>query len=162
VSMSEDWFEEVYKKNMPRLVKYAEGYFCDHAMAQDLAHEAFIVLITASRFNVTIQKPGRYLMITLKNIIGSELQKAERRRVEQLEAWHESYMVVEDKDKMEHYLPNWMTDQEKQFLLWWLDEGRTLKEVGEMIGCSENACYTRMNRLRAKFKKREQKSIFYA
>ena len=162
MSKSDAWFDEVYNANIQRMVRFVEAIFNDAEIAQDLAHEAFIVLISLRNRNVIIDRPGGFLMTTLRNIVGSEMQKAERKRVEHLAEWHEKYMTVEEQDKLEYYLPNWLSPEERQFLLWWLEEGRTMKEVGQLIGCSEHACYARMNRLRAKFKKKEKKSIFYA
>lgn len=147
------WFDEVYERNAKRLFMLAVQILGSRELAEDLVQDSFMVLLVKRNEIETYEHPDVYLTKVMRNRIGSELQKASRKRVEPLEEKHAPYLAVEDQEKLEDILPNWLTAQERQFLIWRAEEGRTMQEIAQMLGCSEHACHAKMYRLRNKLKK---------
>lgn len=147
------WFEAIYRRNSERLINLAEQVLGSRELAEDLAQDTFMVLLAKRNVTETYEHPDAYVVKVMRNRIGSELQKASRKRVEPLEEKHAPFLAVEDKEKFEDILPGWLTPQERQFLIWRAEEGRSMEEIAKLLGCSEHACHARMYRLRNKFKK---------
>lgn len=147
------WFDTIYKRNAERLVRIAEHVLGDRELAEDLMQDTFMVLLAKRHETETYENPDAYLVKVLRNRIGSEIQKAERKRVEPLEEKHTPFMAVEDRETMDEILPNWLTEQERQLLIWRAEEGRSMQEIAVLLGCSEHACHMKMYRLRNKFEK---------
>lgn len=152
MSGHDPWFDAIYDRNSDRLVKIAEQILGSHELAEDLMQDTFMVLLAKRNETETYEHPDAYLVKVMRNRIGSELQKAERKRVEPLEEKHAPFLSVEDKEKMDDILPHWLTPQERQFLIWRAEEGRSMQEIAQLLGCSEHACHAKMYRLRNKFK----------
>ena len=147
------WFDAIYRRNASRLIKIAEHILGSHELAEDLVQDSFMVLLAKRNETETYENPDAYLVKVLRNRIGSELQRAERKRVEPLDEKHTPFLATEDREKLEDILPSWLTPQELQFLIWRVEEGRSMREIAQLLDCSEEACHTRMYRLRNKFKK---------
>ena len=59
-------------------------------------------------------------------------------------------------ERLEDLLPGWLTEQERQILLWRARDGLSFQEIARRLGCSEHACHAKMYRLREKFKKHRE------
>lgn len=153
MNRADPWFNEIYRNNAKRLVAVAEHVLGNHELAEDLVQDTFMVLLAKRNKIETYERPDLYLTKVLRNRIGSELQRAERKRVEPLEEKHTPFLAVEDEERFEDVLPNWLDAEERQFLIWRVEEGRSMREIAQMLGCSEEACHARMYRLRKKFQK---------
>lgn len=151
------WFDAIYQRNSERLIHIAEQILGSRELAEDLVQDTFMVLLAKRNVTETYENPDAYVMQVMRNRIGSELQKASRKRVEPLEEKHAPFLAVEDEEKLDDILPNWLTSPERQFLIWRAEEGRSMEEIAQLLGCSAHACHAKMYRLRKKFKKYYEK-----
>lgn len=152
------WFDSLYRRNAERLFKVAYYVLKNRAVAEELVQDTFMVLLVQREKVEKYEHPEAYLLDVLRKRIGSELQKASRKREEPLEEWHESIAAQEDsRERIEDILPHWLNEQERQILIWRAEEGLSFREIALRLGCSEHACHARMYRLREKFKKIAEK-----
>ena len=148
------WFDSLYRKNADRLFKVANYILHNPSVAEELVQDTFMILLLQREKVEQYRYPEAYLMEVLRKRIGSELQKASYRREEPLGKEHEAMPSVEEGTEcLEDVLPDWLSEQERNLLIWHLEEGLSFHEIGLRLGCSEHACHARMYRLREKFKK---------
>ena len=154
VGQTDPWFDSLYRKNAQRLFKVAYRVLGNRAVAEELVHDTFMVLLVQREKVQGYEHPEAYLMDVLRKRIGSELQKAYRKREEPLEEKHAAVAAREDsRDRVEDLLPGWLNEQERQILLWRAGDGLSYRQIAQRLGCSEHACHAKMYRLREKFKK---------
>lgn len=154
VGKTDPWFDSLYRKNAQKLFKVAYYVLKNHAIAEELVQDTFMVLLVQREKVEAYEHPEAYLMDVLRKRIGSELQKASRKWEEPLEEKHESIVAHENnRERVEDILPQWLNEQERQILLWRAEDGLSFREISLRLGCSEHACHARMYRLREKFKK---------
>lgn len=151
---TDPWFDSLYRENAQRLFKVAYHVLKNRAIAEELVQDTFMVLLVHREKVEQYEHPGAYLMDVMRKRIGSELQKAYRKREEPLEEKHTSIAAGEDRrESVGDILPGWLTEQERQILIWRAEDGLSFQEIALRLGCSEHACHARMYRLREKFKK---------
>ena len=147
------WFDELYRKNADKLFRVANHILHNPAVAEELVQDAFMVLLVQREKVEGYQYPEAYLMEVLRKRIGSELQRASYKWEEPLVEEHEEMAAEEAENCLEDVLPEWLSEQERQLLIWHVEEGLSFREIGLRLGCSEHACHARMYRLREKFRK---------
>lgn len=151
---TDPWFDSLYRENSKKLFKVAYYVLKNRAIAEELVQDTFMVLLVQREKVEKYEHPEAYLMDVLRKRIGSELQKASRKREEPLEAKHESIAAREDfNEGVGDILPGWVNEQERKILIWRAEEGLSFQQIALRLGCSEHACHARMYRLREKFKK---------
>lgn len=151
---TDPWFDSLYRENAKRLFNVAYHVLKNRAVAEELMHDTFMVLLVHREKVERYEHPEAYLMDVMKKRIGSELQKAYRTREEPLDDKHVAdASVVDNHDRVADLLPRWLNEQERQILLWRAEDGLSFQEIARRLGCSEHACHARMYRLREKFKK---------
>lgn len=154
VGRTDPWFDSLYRENAQRLFKVAYRVLKNRAVAEELVHDTFTVLLVQREKVERYEHPEAYLMDVLRKRIGSELQKAYRKREEPLEEKHAAIAAREDGcERVGDLLPGWLNEQERQILLWRVEDGLTFQQIAQQLGCSEHACHAKMYRLREKFKK---------
>ena len=151
------WFDSIYRENAARLFKVANYILRNRALAEELVQDTFMVLLVHREKVEQYERPEAFLMNVLRKRIGSEIQRASYRMEEPLDVRHEAIAAVDVfEDGFEEALPDWLNEQDRQFLILRVEEGRSLREVAFIMGCSEHACQVRMYRLREKFRKRQK------
>ena len=146
---TDPWFDSLYRENAQRLFKVAYHVLKNRAVAEELVHDTFMVLLVQREKVEQYKHPEAYLMDVLRKRIGSELQKAYRKREVPLEEKYESISARETgNERLEDLLPGWLTEQERQILLWRARDGLSFQEIARRLGCSEHACHAKMYRLR--------------
>jgi len=154
VGRTDPWFDSLYRENAQRLFKVAYHVLKNRAVAEELVQDTFMVLLVQREKVEQYEHPEAYLLDVMRKRIGSELQKAYRKREEPLEEKHASIAAREDRrESVGDILPGWLTEQERQILIWRAEDGLSFQEISLRLGCSEHACHARMYRLREKFKK---------
>ena len=158
VGRIDPWFDSLYRANSERLFKVAYYVLKNRAVAEELVQDTFMVLLVQREKVEKYEHPEAYLMDVMRKRIGSELQKAFRKREEPLEEKHESIAACEaHRERVEDILPPWLNEQERKILIWRAEDGLSFQEIALRLGCSEHACHARMYRLREKFKKIAEK-----
>ena len=153
------WFDSLYEKNAQKLFHIANHILHNRSVAEELVQDTFTVLLIHRKKVKTYQHPEAFLLNVLKKRIGSEMQRASYKREEPLEEKHEAIAAVNTQtEQLEDILPEWLTPQERQLLLWRIDDELSFQEIALRLGCSEHACHAKMYRLREKFKKFREKS----
>lgn len=154
MGQTDPWFDSLYRENAQRLFKVAYQILNNRAIAEELVQDTFMVLLVQREKVERYEHPEAYLMDVMRKRIGSELQKAYRKREEPLSEKHASIAAREDHhESVADILPSWLTKQERQFLIWRAEDGLSFQEIARRFGCSEHACHAKMYRLREKFKK---------
>lgn len=155
VGASDPWFDSLYEKYSLRLCNVAATILHNYSVAEELVQDAFLVLLANRHTTETYEHPYAFLLKVLKNLIGSEMQRASYKREEPLDTRHESLAATEIcGDRLEDILPDWLSEEERQFLLWRLEDRLSFQEIALRLNTTEHACHARMYRLREKFKKK--------
>lgn len=159
VGRIDPWFDAIYRENAARLFKVANYILRNRAVAEELVQDTFMVLLLHREKVEHYEKPEAFLMDVLRKRIGTELQRAVYRMEEPLDEQHEGLTAKECvEEQMADVLPDWLSKQDRQFLIWKVEEGQSLREIALRMGCTEHACQSRMYRLREKFRKMQEKS----
>lgn len=154
VGKTDPWFDALYRNNWERLLKTATHLLGDRGVAEEVVQDTFMILYSKRDEVRGYEHPEAFLLNVLRKRIGNEFQRASRHRVEPLDEKHEATLVAEaPKERIEDILPDWLTEQERQILIWRAEYGLSFQEIALRLGCSEHACHAKMYRLRAKFKK---------
>lgn len=154
---ADPWFDEIYRKNANRLFKVANYILRNRAVAEELVQDTFMVLLVHREKVERYEHPEAFLIDVLRKRIGSELQRAVYRMEEPLNAKHEAISAADGfEESFEEALPDWLNEQDRQFLILRVEQGLCLREVALQMGCTEHACQARMYRLREKFRKRQK------
>lgn len=156
VGGKDPWFDPLYEKHVKNLVHTAEHHLHNHALAEDIVHDTFILLLTKKEKVLKDYKtPEAFLYGVLRNRVGNEMQRAANRLVVELKAEHEKYMAFDAfKERIEDILPLWLTEKERKIIILRAEEDLSWEEIGRRVGKSPRACEACMSRLRKKFKER--------
>ena len=147
------WFDSLYRNNAGRLFRVANHILQNRSVAEELVQDTFMVVLVQREKVEKYEYPEAYLMDVLRKRIGSEIQRASYKREEPLEEKHEAIAVAGGLEEcLVDILPDWLSEQERQILLWRAEDGLSFREIGLRLGCSEHACHAKMYRLREKFK----------
>ena len=152
------WFDSLYRNNAPRLINIAYHILGDREVAEEVVQDTFLILLMKRGDVEQYERPEAFLMSVLRKRIGNELQRASRRLEEPMEEKHEAVLAFSDhKNRLEDILPDWLTRQERQILIWRVEYGLSFQEIARQLSCSEHACHAKMYRLRVKFRKHSKR-----
>lgn len=150
------WFDSIYRNNAGRLFKVANYILHNRAVAEELVQDTFMVLLVHREKVKHYENLEAFLMDVLRKRIGSEIQKAAYRMEEPLGEQHESIAATDGfEESMEDVLPDWLSEEDRQFLILRVEEGLSYREIALRMGCAEITCRVRMHRLREKFRKEQ-------
>lgn len=153
------WFDSLYRNNADKLFKIANYTLHNPSVAEDLVQDTFMILLIKRAEVETYDHPEAFLLDVMRKRIGNELQKAAHKREEPMTDKHKSIAAPEtNRERVEDIFPEWLTEQERQILIWRAEDGLSFREIACRLGCSEHACHARMYRLRGKFKKYMEKN----
>lgn len=153
------WFDSIYRNNAQRLFKIANYILHNRSVAEELVQDTFMVLLVHREQVVHYECPEAFLINVLRKRIGTEIQRAAYKCEEPLKTKHDVAAVTEGFEEcFEEVLPDWLSEQDRQFLIWRVEEGLSFREISIRMGCTEHACHVRMYRLREKFKKMQKTS----
>ena len=126
VGASDPWFDSLYEKYSSKLFAIANSILHNRSVAEELVQDVFLILLANRDTAETFEYPFAYLLKVLKNRIGSEMQRACYKREEPLDAKHESLAAKEFcSERLEDILPDWLNEDERQFLIWRIDDTNT-------------------------------------
>lgn len=154
VGRIDPWFDSIYRENAARLFKVANYILRNRAVAEELVQDTFMILLVHREKVEHYERPEAFLMDVLRKRIGSEIQKVAYRIEEPLGEQHEAIAATESfEENMADVLPDWLSEQDRQFLILRVEEGLSFREIALRMGCTEITCRVRMHRLREKFRK---------
>lgn len=149
----ENWFDEVYREHMADMLRVARRILHNDQAAEDAVQNVFVtLLIKQESLRSHPNLPG-WLYVTLRNVIGNELQKEKRRSHEVLEL-----NLVPDNndnlDRLEYMLPAALSQSDKDILIMFYEKQLSYNEIASQLGCSVLAARTRLFRAKERCSKK--------
>ena len=141
------WFNELYLKHRKRLLRTAYGLTKDLHDSEDLVEAVFEKLYDKYEKVKDHENIVGWLERTLHNQIGSEYQKAYRRREVAFDPEFEPAQASQDEDFMS-ILPPGLSEPERQILYLHIEAGYSHEEIAKIKGCSVLAARMRYSRAR--------------
>ena len=143
-----EWFDSIYMKYQPKLLRIAVRMVGDPQLAEDMVQSVFLTLLT--NYERLMEHPNiwGWLAVALKNQIMTEMQKAFRYREVAMQPGREP--VAEDPfvPSFSDAMPPGLSNSERELLYLYFEVGLCHEEIAAKLGCSSTAC--RMRLLRAK------------
>lgn len=148
------WFDPIYKKYSPKLIAVANAVLGNEHTAEDIVQDVFIVLLAKRERAEEFQNIGSWLYKVLYFRIGSEIQKAHYAREVPLDLDNKWLAVVDREDfRLEDVLPEGLTQEERQLLIWRYQDQLSAGEIADRMGRTENVIYVKLHRIKEKWKK---------
>lgn len=145
VKSIEEWFDPIYTKYFDQMVRLAFGILDDWQLAEDVVQNTFITLLMKQgqlRDHCNIHG---WLVKTVRNRIGNELQRACRNLEVPLLPKHESTAAETPVDFLS-VLPPELNESEKHILYLFYEVGFSHEEIAVQLGCTSTACRMRLYR----------------
>lgn len=151
---SPPWFDALYKRHAPNMIKVATGLLDNQAIAEEIVQDVFLILLIRQDQLNKESHLSAWLYRALRNRIGNELQRASNKREVPFTPENEQAAAVNfSLGHLEELLPLDLNGDERQLLIWHYAYGLTLPEISLRLGCSVHACQMRLYRAREKCKK---------
>ncbi len=148
---TDKWFDTLYTQYALTMIKTANAILNNSAVAEELVHDVFVILIMKRSEVENYENPGAWLFRTLRNRISNEIQRARYSREIPLSETHEKYTAGEELEShLEDVLPSGLSTEERQFLIWFYEEDLSHEEIAQRLGISVHACHGRLYRIKQK------------
>lgn len=146
-------FDDLYSQYANKLQKYAERILHNPETAEDVVQDTFIVLLADIETVRSYKNPIGFVLVTLRNQIGNELQRQARRDEIPLEKIKE--FGVEDKlsAPLLELLPESLSQKDREILSMYYEECLSYEEISHRIGRSVLAARTRLCRAKEHLRK---------
>ena len=116
----------------------------DQQLARDLVQETFLLACCKIEIVYQHQNPAAWLYNALNKLTMREMS----RRYHTAEVPLTEELAGEDLPlSMEHYLPQGLSQRERELLLWRVEENLPFREIAERRGLTEAACRKQFSRL---------------
>lgn len=150
----QEFFDKLYLENSKRLYRIASRLLNDPDLAYDVVNDTFLILFLKMDVVRNHPNPVGWLLHTLKNRIGNELQLAYRTHDIPLNETilAEDKTVEEQALSLADSLPTGLTDDEREILILYYEKQYSCEEISTLIGKGVPACRTRLFRARQHFK----------
>ncbi len=163
MSNQDEWFDQLYKGNAPRMIKLATYLLSNEQVAADLIDEAFLILLyKKKKLEHHPNLPG-WLSQTLKNLILDE-SKSARHRLEL--PLNENIEVSTDdtyEPSLSELLPKDLTPNEQEILILYFEKQLSYNQIAEKLHISILNCRTRLFRAKAHYKELvDREKIYYS
>lgn len=141
----QQWFDALYTKNFKKLFIMAQRVMHSEAVAEELVQDVFLVCICKLNEVRQHENPDKWLAKTMKNLLGNELRRASRTRESSLDDI-KIFLSADIESPFEEILPQGLTTEERQLLIWHFREQLAYDEIAERLHISVLACRTRVFR----------------
>lgn len=148
----ENWFDEVYREHMADMLRVARRVLHNDQAAEDAVQNVFVTLLIKQESLRTHPNVPGWLYVTLRNVIGNELQKEKHRSHEELEL-NSIQDAQENVDRLEYMLPSALSRSDKDLLIMFYEKQLSYKEIASQLECSVLAARTRLFRAKERCKK---------
>ena len=144
----------LYHSHGEKLFRAALRLTGSEETARELVQETFVVAITRWADLSVSPSPEGWLMKTVKFLAMNELRR--RRREELAEDLQEVPAPADEAGRFEELLPEGLSQEDRQILIWKYKEQRTQREIADRLGVSlsvsANSISRALGRLRALLK----------
>lgn len=140
------WFDPIYARYHEKMVRLAFYILDDENLAQDIAHTAFLTLLT--KYDRLREHPNiqGWLTLTVRNLIMTEMQKARYSMETSLLPEFDTPAGDDVSSNFLSALPQGLQDDERQLLYLYFEAGFHHEEIAARLGCSKDACRMRLYR----------------
>lgn len=149
-----EFFNKFYLDHSERLYRIARRLLNDPDLAHDVVNDTFLIVFLKIDIVRNHPNPVGWLLHTLKNRIGNELQLAYRAHdiplIETIVADDKS--VEEQVFTLADCLLEGLTDNEREILILFYEKQCSCEEISKIAGIDISACRTRLFRARQRFK----------
>lgn len=145
MKQAEEWFDSIYTKYHDQMVKIAFGILDDRELAKDIAQNTFLTLLLKQEQLRDHCNIYGWLVKTVKNHIGNELQRACHSLEVPLLPKHESVAAETPVDFLS-VLPTELSESEQHILYLFYEVGLSHEEIAVKLGCTPAACRMRLYR----------------
>lgn len=154
----QEQFDELYLRHAPKLYKVAFRILLDDAAAKDLVQNTFLLLLNKkAQGSLSWPIQPSWLYITLKNLIGNELQNREKHPCVPLETISEVPTYDTPNFSLEDLLPSALPDEDRELLLLFYEDDLPHSEISKKLGISETTCRSKLFRAKHRLKKNIRK-----
>jgi len=147
VNSVDKWFDTIYLENYEKLFKLAFRLLGDWELAQDIVQMAFLILLTKYDQMQRHSNISGWLVVTVKNLIHTEQQKAYRQLEVPLPSEYEP-MAADPPPDFLSTLPEGLSEEERWLLYLCYEAELPHKEIAAQLGCTSAACGMRLYRAR--------------
>lgn len=148
---TDNWFDALYMKYALTMFKTANAILNNSAVAEELVHDVFVILLMKRSEVENYEHPGAWLFRTLRNRISNEIQRARYTQEVPLSEAHEKYIAGQELEpRLEDALPSGLSKEERQFLIWYYEDDLSHEEIAMRLGISVHACHGRLYRIKRK------------
>lgn len=142
------WFDSIYLQYQKKLLVLAIRMVGDSQLAEDMVQSVFLTILTNHERLNNHPNIWGWLVITLRNQIMTEMQKAFRSCEVELKPGCEPAAEDPYEPDFSEAMPPGLSDAERELLYLHFEVGLRHEEIASKLGCSPEAC--RMRLLRAK------------
>ncbi len=138
--------EELALRHSSAMVQLTYRRTGDTETAKDLVQETFLIASMKADILEQHEKPEAWLYLTLQFLTKRELGRA----------YHKAEIPISDENilssaenielPMRSYLPEKLSDSERELLLLHIDKGLSSPDIAELYGITPNACRKRLSR----------------
>ena len=147
---TDQWFDALYTRYVRSMLKTAYATLNNYAVAEEIVHDVFVVLLLKRQEVEGYQSPGAWLFQTLKNRMASEMQRVRYTREVALDETYENTIPANEETHLADVLPGGLSDAERQFLIWYYEDNLSHEEIAQRLGISVHASHGRLYRLKQK------------
>lgn len=143
-----EFIEGLVLQYSEKLAQLAFRFIGNRKTAEDLVQETFLTACYRIDTLFYHEKPEAWLIVTLRNLARRELARARNRDV----PLPPDDMLAGPGNElpMSFYLPEELTEEEREILLLRIEKGYTYAELAEYLGLYEPACRKRYSRALSK------------
>lgn len=158
---SDALIEEIYPELYPKLVHYAKLEVDNHALAEELAQEAFAVACEHPDKFIYSPNPSGWLVATLRNLI----RNYRRRKAEWAEIFspdaidNAAALSGTDIEGIKPLYAGIVPDEDLDLIISVELCGYTYSELGAILGITADACRKRLMRAEQKFEEGYKNSL---
>ena len=134
----------LYHSHGEKLFRAALRLTGSEETARELVQETFVVAITRWADLSVSPSPEGWLMKTVKFLAMNELRR--RRREELAEDLQEVPAPADEAGRFEELLPEGLSQEDRQILIWKYKEQRTQREIADRLGVSLSVSANRISR----------------
>lgn len=139
------WFTELYEREFDRLCRVAEHLVRNRELAEELVQDTLLLAYLKGETLRAHPAPAGWLVRTLNNLAKNALRRAEAGNLQLNEA---IAIPAPPEDRgIDEVIPTGLSQEERRLLELYFVEGRRLREIGDLLGLSEDAAKQRLSRL---------------
>ncbi|MEA4955803.1 hypothetical protein SDC9_51424 [bioreactor metagenome] len=147
-----DWFDQLYRENSPRMVKQATYLLQNRQIAEELVNEAFLIMLYKKRdLKKHPNLPG-WLSQTLKNLIADEIKSAKHRLELPMRENQDIPTVDTYHVPLSDLLPDGLTPKEREILILYFEGQLSYERIASKLNISVLNCRTRLFRAKAHYR----------